>query len=232
MGSPTTLVSLERVHKVYLDGSMPVHALHSIDLQVGEGEFLMVTGPSGCGKSSLLNVIAGVDLPTAGRVSFRGRSLASMSDRELSLLRRRSLGFMFQDFNLLDMTAGENVELPMVIARVPKRPRKEEVRHLLAAVGLEDRADHRPSTLSGGEKQRVALARALANDPEVLLLDEPTGNLDRRGGDELMELLSRVRRARAREHTFVMVTHDNRLLAHATRIARMVDGKLAGGAAS
>ena len=220
------------MHKVYLDGSLPVHALHGVDLDVAPDEFLMVTGPSGCGKSSLLNVIAGVDLPTTGRVEFRGRSLGTMRDRELSLLRRHSIGFLFQDFNLLDMTAAENVELPLLIARVPKKRRKQKVRDLLVGVGLEERASHRPSALSGGEKQRVALARALANDPELLLLDEPTGNLDRQGGDDLMALLSRIRRAGPGARAFVMVTHDPRLLGHASRVARMVDGRFVPGSAS
>jgi predicted ABC-type transport system involved in lysophospholipase L1 biosynthesis ATPase subunit len=199
-----------------------VHALRGVDLDVGAGEMVAVVGPSGCGKSSLLNVLAGIDPPTSGRVRLLGESLYDLGEGARSALRLRKLGFIFQRFHLLAvLTAAENVELPMAEAGVPKRERRERARELLEYVGLGHRAGHRPPHLSGGEQQRVAIARALANRPRVLFADEPTGELDRRTGAGIITLFERLN---ADGTTMVIVTHDPAVATHAPRVVEMADG--------
>jgi len=199
-----------------------VHALRGVDLDVGRGELVAVVGPSGCGKSSLLNVLAGIDPPTAGTVRLLGDDLYAMGEGGRSSLRLRRLGFIFQRFHLLAvLTAAENVELPMAEAGVPKGERRQRARELLDYVGLGHRAGHRPPHLSGGEQQRVAIARALANRPEVLFADEPTGELDRRTGQEIIDLFARLN---ADGTTMVIVTHDGNVARHARRVVEMADG--------
>ncbi|HEU0051678.1 MAG TPA: ABC transporter ATP-binding protein, partial [Longimicrobium sp.] len=199
-----------------------VHALRGVDLDVGAGEMVAVVGPSGCGKSSLLNILAGIDPPTSGTVDLLGHPLYALGEGERSRLRLTRLGFVFQRFHLLAvLTAAENVELPMAEAGVGRAERRERARELLAYVGLAHRAGHRPPHLSGGEQQRVAIARALANRPSVLFADEPTGELDRRTGAEIIALFERLN---ADGTTMVIVTHDGAVAGRAPRVVEMADG--------
>jgi len=218
-------VRLEDVHKVYYTSKMPVIAVNGVSLTVDNGEFAVLMGPSGCGKSTLMHLIGGVDRPTKGRVLIDGRNLGQLSDNELSDFRRDCIGFVFQSYNLLpSLTAFENIEIPMIIKGMKKKERDQAVDRILKLVDLKDRADHTPSMLSGGEEQRVAIGRALANDPTVVLLDEPTGNLDQASGKATLEFLAGLNRKQKK--TMVMVTHDPALAAFGTRLLKMVDGKI------
>lgn len=225
MSAPVVLArDVERVYRG--GGGEPVHALRGVDLEVAPGEYVAVVGPSGCGKSTLLNVIAGIDAPTAGTIELLGRSLDGLDEGERSRLRLHEVGFVFQRFHLLAvLTAAENVELPMAEAGMPKRERRERTGELLGFVGLGPRADHRPPHLSGGEQQRVAIARALANRPRLLLADEPTGELDRRTGDEVIDVFERLNAGGA---TLVVVTHDPHIAERAGRVVEMADGRIVG----
>ena len=201
-----------------------VHALRGVSLEVRSGEYVAISGPSGSGKSTLLQLIGGIDTPTSGVVEILGTRLDGLSDRELTHLRLTRLGFVFQRFHLLPvLTAQENVELPMGEAGLPRKRRQARALELLAYVGLAHRAAHRATQLSGGEMQRVAIARALANNPVLLLADEPTGELDAVTGDEILALFRRLNRDGL---TLVVVTHDERLAAQAGRIIHMLDGKI------
>jgi putative ABC transport system ATP-binding protein len=205
-----------------------VHALRGVSLEVRSGEYVAIAGPSGSGKSTLLQLIGGIDEPTAGTIEILGTSLDTLSDRRLTQLRLTRLGFVFQRFHLLPvLTARENVELPMAEAGVPVRERRHRALDLLAYVGLEHRAGHRATQLSGGEMQRVAVARALANRPTLLLADEPTGELDAATGEEILTLF---RRLNGDGTTLIVVTHDERLAAQAGRIIHMLDGRIQIGA--
>lgn len=209
-------------------GSQRIFALNGVDLEIESGEFVCVMGPSGSGKSTLLNLIGGLDRPTKGQIVVEGRDLATLDENALAAYRRRGVGFVFQTFNLVPtMTALHNVAFPMIFARVPASQRKIRARELLAEMGLGDRLDHRPTELSGGEQQRVAMARALANDPEIILADEPTGNLDSRTGHEVMEVLARVNREELR--TILVVSHDPDVAAFAGRVLRLLDGRIVNG---
>lgn len=209
-------------------GSQRIFALNGVDLEMRPGEFVCVMGPSGSGKSTLLNLIGGLDRPTKGQIVVEGRDLATLDENALAAYRRRGVGFVFQTFNLIStMTALHNVAFPMIFARVPASQRKVRARELLAEMGLGDRLDHRPTELSGGEQQRVAMARALANDPEIILADEPTGNLDSRTGHEVMEVLARVNREERR--TILVVSHDPDVAAFAGRVLRLLDGRIVNG---
>ncbi|MEP7359290.1 MAG: ABC transporter ATP-binding protein, partial [Anaerolineales bacterium] len=188
------------------------------------GSFVAIMGPSGSGKSTLLNLIGGLDRPTRGRLLVGGQDLTGLDEARLGLYRRHRVGFVFQKFNLVGaFTALENVEFPLVFAGVRASQRRERARAALAAVGLEDRHDHRPNEMSGGQQQRVAIARALVNDPDILLADEPTGNLDSRTSAEIMELLAATCAA---GRTLLLVTHDERLAAYAHRVVHMADGAM------
>ncbi|HEV2147765.1 MAG TPA: ABC transporter ATP-binding protein [Longimicrobiaceae bacterium] len=216
------VIEARGIVKEYPYGGDAVHALRGVDLDVSAGEMVAVVGPSGCGKSSLLNVLAGIDPPTSGTVRLLGWELAALSEGARSRLRLRQVGFVFQRFHLLAvLTAAENVEFPMAEAGVPKRERRARARELLEYVGLGHRTGHRPPHLSGGEQQRVAIARALANRPRVLFADEPTGELDRRTGDEIIALFERLN---ADGTTLVVVTHDPGVAGHARRRVEMADG--------
>ena len=209
-------------------GSQSIFALNGVNLEMRSGEFVCVMGPSGSGKSTLLNLIGGLDRPTKGQIVVEGRDLATLDENALAAYRRRGVGFVFQTFNLIStMTALHNVAFPMIFARVPASQRKVRARELLAEMGLGDRLDHRPTELSGGEQQRVAMARALANDPEIILADEPTGNLDSRTGHEVMEVLARVNREERR--TILVVSHDPDVAAFAGRVLRLLDGRIVNG---
>ncbi len=218
------VVAAEGVTKVYPMPGQPIQALRGITLAVERGTFLSVAGPSGCGKSTLLHLLGGVDRPTSGRVLLLGRPMGDLSDASLARMRLRHVGFVFQRFFLLPMlTAEENVTLPMMEAGVPAPQRRARAHALLAWVGLADRRRHRPSQLSGGEMQRVAIARALANEPELLLADEPTGELDEATGREIGTLLWQLSRDGL---AVVLVTHNPELAALADRQVRMRDGVL------
>ena len=214
-------VSARRVTRQYGEGESAVHALRGVSLEVPVGQFTAVMGPSGSGKSTLMHLLAGLDRPTNGRVKIGGEDITEMPDKHLTKLRRRHIGFVFQQFNLLPMlTAEENILLPLSIAG--RKPDKAAVAALIARVGLGDRLGHKPSQLSGGQQQRVAIARALASQPTVLFADEPTGNLDSTSGTEVLQLL---REAVERDRqTTVMVTHDPRAAAAADRVLFLADG--------
>jgi putative ABC transport system ATP-binding protein len=219
------IYELHGVSKTFGGGVNGVHAVRDVDLTVGEGEFVAVVGPSGSGKTTLLQLLGALDRPTAGEVLFEGRDLATLKDADLTLLRLSSIGFVFQQFNLIPtLTAAQNVEVALAPGSLRGEARRTRVHELLDAVGLGARAAHVPAKLSGGEQQRVAIARALANDPHVLLADEPTGNLDTTTGEEIVDLLRALSRERAK--TLVLITHDPQIAARSSRIVRMSDGRL------
>jgi putative ABC transport system ATP-binding protein len=220
-----TVLRAQDLSKDYPMNGETVHALRGISLEVRSGEYVAVVGPSGSGKSTLLQLVGGIDVPSRGTVEIMGTSLSSLSDRQLTRLRLTRLGFVFQRFHLLPvLTARENVELPMAEAGMTARERRARALELLGYVGLEHRADHRATQLSGGEMQRVAIARALANRPAVLLADEPTGELDAATGEEILALFSRLNRDGT---TLLVVTHDERLATQAGRVIHMIDGRIA-----
>jgi len=217
---PQPLLSVRSVSKIYRMGEVEVPALREVDLEVFEGEFLVILGPSGSGKSTLLNMIGGMDRPSSGQVLFGEQDLTRASDRQLTLFRRHQIGFVFQFFNLVPtLTALENVQVATDIAQDPL-PARETLR----IVGLEDRADHFPSQLSGGQQQRVAIARALSANPRLLLCDEPTGNLDTATGAQVMELLERLNQDRGK--TVVVITHNALVSRMADRTAEIRDGRI------
>lgn len=218
------IVQTINLQKTYMLGKVPVNALRGVNLEVESGDFVAVVGPSGSGKSTLLNLIGALDKPTEGKVIIDGVDVSTLNDDELAELRRR-VGFVFQFFNLIPrLTASENVELPLAIAGVKKRQRREKTADLLKAVGLSERAGHNPTELSGGEQQRVAIARALANNPRFLLLDEPTGNIDSKTADMLISLLKRLNEERG--VTIIMITHDPNIARQAKRIVHILDGRI------
>ena len=212
--------------KTYVMGKRSLEVLRGVDLAIARGDFLALRGASGAGKSTLLHLIGGLDTPNAGEINFCGQKLSGFSESQLTGFRNRSVGFVFQSYHLLpELTALENVSLPARIARLPVAVAKRRALELLARVGLQDRLDHKPSELSGGEQQRVAIARALINEPVLLLADEPTGNLDSRTGGEIMELLQSLRAEQ--QTTLVIATHDSRVAALAPRVIELVDGRIA-----
>jgi putative ABC transport system ATP-binding protein len=218
------VIRLEHVERVFPVGDTEVRALDDVSEHVASGEHVAIMGPSGSGKSTLLNVIGCLDRPTAGRYVLDGREVSGLDDAELTLVRRRVIGFVFQSFHLVPrLTAAENVELPMVFAGVPRDERRARVGTELQAVGLAGRMDHRPDQLSGGERQRVAIARAMVMRPRLLLADEPTGNLDSRSGRQVLELLDRLH---AEGLTLVVVTHDTNVARRADRVILMRDGRI------
>lgn len=220
----TPLIKVEDVTRVYGSGPSAVEALAGVSLQIEAGEFVAIMGPSGSGKSTLMHILGCLDKPTSGTYYLDGKEVSAFSGNELAFLRRRRIGFVFQRFNLLPrLSAAENVELPLLYAGVPASRRRETVAALLAQVGLAGRARHRPNELSGGEAQRVAVARALANDPAIILADEPTGNLDSKSEVELMELFVRLN---AGGRTVVVVTHEPEVARYARRVIQIRDGRV------
>ena len=219
------MIRMQRISKVYGTGKARVEALKEIDLEVGENEFVGLIGPSGSGKSTLMNIIGCLDAPTSGEYFFAGEAVASLNPNELAEIRSKKIGFVFQSFNLLPYaTAVENVELPMILMGVRIRKRRGRALELLEKVGLAGRAHHKPSELSGGEMQRVAIARALANEPKLILADEPTGNLDTKTGDEILAVFEDLWR---QGHTHIVITHNLNISARARRVIRIVDGRIA-----
>ncbi len=217
-------IVLENLSKTYAMGNVEVPALRDVSLRIERGDYVAVMGPSGSGKSTLMNVIGCLDRPTSGRYLLDGEDVSALDDDALARIRLRKLGFVFQAFNLLPRaTALRNVALPLFYAGMPRTEREAGALALLAEVGLAERALHRPSQLSGGEQQRVAIARALANDPAVLLADEPTGNLDSRTSDEILGVLAKLNAA---GRTIVLVTHDETVARRARRTIRLLDGRI------
>ncbi len=219
------IVRLERVRKIYRMGNVYVEALRDVNLRVGRGDFLAVLGPSGSGKSTLLNMIGCLDKPTSGNVLIDGKNTGEMNESELAEIRRRKIGFVFQQYNLIhSLNALENVALPMLFAGVRRSERLKRAKELLERVGLSHRIHHKPSELSGGEQQRVAIARALANNPDMIIGDEPTGNVDTATGDAIMDIFSRLNREEGK--TIILVTHDEEIADRARTKLRMRDGKI------
>jgi putative ABC transport system ATP-binding protein len=220
-----TLVELKNVSKVYKMEKVEVLALKEVNMKIKKGEFVAVVGPSGSGKSTLLHMIGCLDRPTKGEVILDGIEVSKLDDNELSKIRAEKIGFVFQFFNLYPtLTALENVELPMMIVEKDREERKKRARELLKIVGMEKRAEHLPSQLSGGERQKVAIARALANDPPLILADEPTGNLDSKSGKEIVTLLDKLQEERGK--TIVMVTHMLDIAKFAERLIYLKDGEI------
>ncbi|MBI1730283.1 ABC transporter ATP-binding protein [Candidatus Acetothermia bacterium] len=220
----TPLLTLERVSKLYPTGQTAITALREIDLKIGSGEFVAVMGKSGSGKSSLLHLMGGLDWPSGGRVLWQGRDLLNFARNELAMWRGQNVGFVFQTFNLVPtLTAVENIELPLLLAHVSQKKRRERALELLTQVELSQRAEQKPPTLSGGEQQRIALARALAADPALLLADEPTGNLDSESGSAILQLLTNFHQS---GKTVVLATHDSAGAERAGRVLYLRDGAL------
>lgn len=219
------LVNVKGVDKVFRRGSEEIHVLGGLDLEVAEGEFLALMGPSGSGKSTLLNLIGGLDRPTQGSVEVRAQRINQLPDRRLAAWRARHVGLVFQFYNLLPvLTAERNVELPLLLTHLSRAQRKKHVATALSVVGLAHRMRHYPRQLSGGEQQRVGIARAIVTDPTLLLCDEPTGDLDRKSGDEILDLLQALNREQGK--TILMVTHDTHAAARASRILYLNKGQL------
>ena len=219
------LVRVENVEKVFHRGSEDIHVLSNLSLDVPKGEFLALMGPSGSGKSTLLNLIGGLDSPTKGTVTIAGERIDQLSGRELSSWRARHVGFVFQLYNLMPvLTAERNVELPLLLTHLSRAERMKHVETALTVVGLSHRVKHYPRTLSGGEQQRVGIARGIVTDPTLLLCDEPTGDLDRKAGDEILDLLQALNKEHGK--TIIMVTHDPHASARAARTVYLNKGQL------
>ena len=216
------IIETKGLRKTYILGAETVHALAGVDLQVDKGDFVAIMGPSGSGKSTFMNMIGCLDTPTSGDYWLNGQKVSEMTDDELARVRNRDIGFVFQTFNLLPRsTSLSNVELPLIYAGVPTKERRERARAKLELVGLGDRMDHRPPELSGGQRQRVAIARALINEPAILLADEPTGNLDSKTSDEIMDVMVQLH---AQGQTIILVTHENDIAEYARRQVHLRDG--------
>lgn len=220
------VIELQNVKKVYKMDGVETHALRGIDLQIRKKEFIAIMGPSGSGKSTLLHMVGALDKPSYGRILLDSVDISKLKESDLARLRGKKIGFIFQFFNLHPtLTALENVELPMIINGMDRAKRRKKAFKLLKSVGLEKRADHLPSQLSGGEHQRVAIARALANDPEIILADEPTGNLDTKTEADIMKFLMKLQKER--QMTVAVITHEKEITKYAERIVHLVDGKIA-----
>lgn len=220
------IIELQNVKKIYKMDGVETHALRGVDLQIKKKEFVAIMGPSGSGKSTLLHMVGALDKPTYGKILLDNIDISTLKESELARLRGKKIGFIFQFYNLHPtLTALENIELPMMIIEMDKQERRKKAKELLKAVGLENRADHLPSQLSGGEHQRVAIARALANDPEIILADEPTGNLDTKTEGEIMKFLIKLQKDR--QMTVAVITHEHEIAHYAERIVHLVDGKIA-----
>lgn len=224
MSKSKEIIKLEKVHKFYHRGENKVRAVDGISLNIKQGDFVVIKGPSGSGKSTLMNLVGNLDVPTKGKIYLDGYDTLKLTESELAQIRGRKIGFIFQQFNLIpSLTAKENIMLPMIFQGKEKYEREERADELLKLVQLENRGDHRPQELSGGQQQRVAIARSLANDPEVILADEPTGNLDTKTGDTVLNFLEKLNK---KGKTIVMVTHEEDIGDYANIIHWIVDGKI------
>ena len=220
----TALITLDGISKVYYTEEIETHALADVSLEIADGEYVSIAGPSGSGKTTLLSILGLIDTPTSGDYVLAGQHVGNLSAADRARVRNRQIGFIFQAFNLIgDMTVSENVELPLTYRGVPAEERKARVRDALERVGMTHRANHYPSQLSGGQQQRVAVSRAVAGDPAILLADEPTGNLDSRNSEAVMDLLRELHKGGA---TICMVTHDARYARHADRVIELHDGRV------
>jgi putative ABC transport system ATP-binding protein len=219
------IIQLEDVWKIYIMGKVEVTALRALNLQIKRGEFVAIQGPSGSGKSTAMNMVGCLDVPTKGRIYLAGHDISKLHESDLAQIRGKEIGFIFQKFNLINsLTAIENVMLPMTFQGIPEDKRYKKAEELLKLVELEDRMNHRPSELSGGQQQRVAIARSLSNDPDVILADEPTGNLDSKTGKMVMDFLTKLHIEKKK--TVIMVTHDDKLAQYADRIEYLMDGQI------
>lgn len=218
------LIKTENVKKVYEVGVQRIEAVAGVDLEIDQNEYVAVMGPSGSGKSTFMNILGCLDTPSDGRYWLNGREVSNLSDDDLAYIRNKEIGFVFQTFNLLPRaTALQNVELPLIYGGVPAAERRSRAAEALDRVGLTERATHRPNELSGGQRQRVAIARALVNRPSIILADEPTGNLDSRTGEEIMQVFDAIHRA---GNTIVMVTHEEHIAKHSKRVIKLLDGRI------
>ena len=218
------LIDVRDLYKIYNPGENEVHALDGVSLSVQKGEFVAIIGHSGSGKSTLMNMLGCLDVPTSGTYILNGRDVSSLSDNELSEVRNDEIGFIFQGFNLIqNLTAGEHVELPLIYRKVDKNPRRQLAEEALEKVGLGERMRHKPSEMSGGQQQRVAIARAIAAAPPLILADEPTGNLDSKSTQDIMNILDGLNE---QGNTIVLITHDDGIAANARRVVRIMDGKI------
>lgn len=223
------LIKIENMTKVYVMGTQQVHALRGVSMDINENEYVAVMGPSGSGKSTLMNMFGCLDTPTSGLYQFKGHNVSEMTDNELARIRNKEIGFVFQSFNLLPRSnALHNVELPLIYSGVSASERKERAIEALKNVGLEERMHHKPNELSGGQRQRVAIARALVTKPAIILADEPTGALDTRTGEEIMQLFEELY---AKGNTIILVTHEEDVAKHARRVVRLRDGHIESDAA-
>ncbi|HVP07757.1 MAG TPA: ABC transporter ATP-binding protein [Candidatus Acidoferrum sp.] len=217
-----TIMNMRQVEKTYVTGKVTFQALRGIDLEIERGEFISVVGPSGSGKSTLMHIMGCLDVPTGGEYALDGTPVNSLNSNQLADIRNKRVGFVFQAFNLLPYaTAAENIELPLLFARAGKRQRRERITELLMRVGLADKANNKPTEMSGGEMQRVAIARALANEPDIILADEPTGNLDSHSGGEIVKLFFELWRA---GKTIIIITHDMNIARQTPRVVKLKDG--------
>lgn len=220
----TRLIDLEEIFKIYIQGDIEIRALDKISLCIKQGEFVAIVGSSGSGKSTLMNMLGCLDAPTYGSYCLDGENVSSLRDKELSYIRNRKIGFIFQGFNLISgLTALENVELPLVYRKLPKAQRKLMAIEAMKLVSLENRMHHRPSEMSGGQQQRVAIARAIAGEPSIILADEPTGNLDSASGNEVMRILRNLHK---NGKTIILITHDTKIASQADRVICISDGKI------
>lgn len=218
-----TIIKLDNVWKIYKMGEVKVIALRGLNLEIKKGEFVAIMGPSGSGKSTAVNMVGALDIPTKGKIYLEKHDISKLTESDLAQIRGKKIGFIFQQFNLLNtLSALDNVALPMVFQNIEKEKRIERATNILEKVDLGDRLDHKPTELSGGQQQRVAIARSLANDPEVILADEPTGNLDSTTGETVMSFLDNLNRKEGK--TIIMVTHDKNIANHANRIEYLKDG--------
>ena len=218
------VIRMENITKNYVMGGEIVHALRGINLAIEKNEYIAIMGPSGSGKSTLMNIVGCLDTPTDGFYELNGRTVSEMSDNELAEVRNKEIGFVFQNFNLLPRSDSlHNTALPLIYSGMSKRMREEKAMNALESVGLKDRMYHRPTELSGGQRQRVAIARALVNNPSILLADEPTGNLDSKTGDEIMEVIELLHK---NGNTVILVTHEQYIAEHANRIVHILDGNI------
>jgi len=221
------MIRMRNIRKIYSTGKVEVEALRGVDLEIEENEFISIMGPSGSGKSTLMNLMGCLDTPTSGEYFLDGQKVENLSPNQLAEIRNQKVGFVFQSFNLLTYaTAFENVEVPLIFAGVSSRKRRKRAEKLLEQVGLKDRADHKPTELSGGEMQRVSIARALANQPRLILADEPTGNLDSVSGKEIVDLFEDLWK---QGHTIIVITHDNEISTRTKRSIKLKDGLIIDG---